>query len=155
MSSEKWSILLIVSIYILVPSILKLKKYVERDNLKLKVWLLTLPIIGALVFVLLTGGKNLDSLSFVDFFYWIGLTLLMWLPLAAVIFWGISFGRHTPPWEVSPTESEDNASELFDMALKIAKDKREGKDTSKQETKYKAQLKNFEETGDTKHPERW
>ena len=155
MCSEKWPIVLIVLIYVLVPLLLNSKKYVERGNLKLKVWLLTFPIIGALVFILLAEGKNLDSFSFVEFFYWIGMTLVMWLPMAAIVFWGRSFGRCTPPWEVSPGESDDNASELFDIALKIAKNKREGKDTSKQEKEYKAQLKNFEETGDTKHPERW
>ena len=39
------------------------------------------------------------------------------------MFLGRSFGKHAPPWEVSPGEASDNAGDLFDMALKIGKEK--------------------------------
>jgi dsRNA-specific ribonuclease len=63
------------------------------------------------------------------------------------VFLGRSFGKHAPLWEVSPGEASDNAGDLFDMALKIGKEKREGKNTSELQAEYEQKVKNFEETG--------
>ena len=44
-----------------------------------------------------------------------------------------------------PAKQDRIADELFDMALKVSKEKREGKDTSKQEAEYEQKLKDLEE----------
>lgn len=50
-------------------------------------------------------------------------------------------------WEKHPDEVDDDVSNLFDSAMNICKEKREGKNTSTKEAEYKRQMKDFEENG--------
>ena len=142
------SCLLIFLIYVLVPYLLKSKKFVERDNLKWIVWLGSFPVFGAIIFFdFFVGEKAYCYINLPNIFGWLGITLMFWLIMIPIVFLGRSFGKHVPPWEVSPSEASDNAGDLFEMALKIGKEKREGKDTSELQAKYEQKVKNFEETG--------
>ncbi len=142
------SYLLIFLIYVLVPYLLKSKKFVERDNLKWIVWLGSFPVFGVIIFFdFFVGEKAYCYINLPNIFGWLGITLMFWLIMIPIVFLGRSFGKHVPPWEVSPSEASDNAGDLFEMALKIGKEKREGKDTSELLAEYEQKLKNFEETG--------
>lgn len=142
------SCLLIFLIYVLVPYLLKSKKFVERDNLKWIVWLGSFPVFGAIIFFdFFVGEKAYCYINLPNIFGWLGITLMFWLIMIPIVFLGRSFGKHVPPWEVSPSEASDNAGDLFEMALKIGKEKREGKDTSELLAEYEQKVKNFEETG--------
>lgn len=50
-------------------------------------------------------------------------------------------------WEKPRGEIEDDVDDLFDSAMNICKEKREGKNTSTKEAEYKRQMKDFEENG--------
>ena len=142
------SCLLIFLIYVLVPYLLKSKKFVERDNLKWIVWLGSFPVFGVIIFFdFFVGEKAYCYINLPNIFGWLGITLMFWLIMIPIVFLGRSFGKHVPPWEVSPSEASDNAGDLFEMALKIGKEKREGKDTSELLAEYEQKVKNFEETG--------
>ena len=142
------SCLLIFLIYVLVPYLLKSKKFVERDNLKWIVWLGSFPVFGVIIFFdFFVGEKAYCYINLPNIFGWLGITLMFWLMMIPIVFLGRSFGKHVPPWEVSPSEASDNASDLFEMALKIGKEKREGKDTSELQAEYEQKVKNFEENG--------
>ncbi|MBR4785467.1 MAG: hypothetical protein IK012_09495 [Fibrobacter sp.] len=135
-------------IYVLVPYLLKSKKFVERDNLKWIVWLGSFPVFGVIIFFdFFVGEKAYCYINLPNIFGWLGITLMFWLIMIPIVFLGRSFGKHVPPWEVSPSEASDNAGDLFEMALKIGKEKREGKDTSELLAEYEQKVKNFEETG--------
>jgi len=141
-----WPFLWIILIYVFVPYLLKTKKFVERDNLKWIVWLGSFPVFGVILFIVFfIGEKAYCYINLPNIFSWLGITLLFWLMMLPIVFLGRSFGKHAPPWEVSPGEASDNAGELFDMAMKVGREKREGKDTSKQEAEYEQKLKNLEE----------
>ena len=143
------SCLLIFLIYVLVPYLLKSKKFVERDNLKWIVWLGSFPVFAVIIFFdFFVGEKAYCYINLPNIFGWLGITLMFWLIMIPIVFLGRSFGKHVPPWEVSPSEASDNAGDLFDMAMKIGKEKREGKDTSELQVEYEQKVKNFEETGD-------
>ena len=142
------SCLLIFLIYVLVPYLLKSKKFVERDNLKWIVWLGSFPVFGVIIFFdFFVGEKAYCYINLPNIFGWLGITLMFWLIMIPIVFLGRSFGKHVPPWEVSPSEASDNAGDLFEMALKIGKEKREGKDTSELQVEYEQKVKNFEENG--------
>ena len=142
------SYLLIFLIYVLVPYLLKSKKFVERDNLKWIVWLGSFPVFGVIIFFdFFVGEKAYCYINLPNIFGWLGITLMFWLIMIPIVFLGRSFGKHVPPWEVSPSEASDNAGDLFEMALKIGKEKREGKDTSELQVEYEQKVKNFEENG--------
>ena len=142
------SFLLIFLIYVLVPYLLKSKKFVERDNLKWIVWLGSFPVFGVIIFFdFFVGEKAYCYINLPNIFGWLGITLMFWLMMIPIVFLGRSFGKHVPPWEVSPSEASDNAGDLFEMALKIGKEKREGKDTSELQAEYEQKVKNFEENG--------
>ena len=142
------SCLLIFLIYVLVPYLLKSKKFVERDNLKWIVWLGSFPVFGVIIFFdFFVGEKAYCYINLPNIFGWLGITLMFWLIMIPIVFLGRSFGKHVPPWEVSPSEASDNAGDLFELALKIGKEKREGKDTSELLAEYEQKVKNFEETG--------
>ena len=57
------------------------------------------------------------------------------------------FHRDTNIWDNTNyhSEIEENIDDLFDMAMKVGREKREGKDTSKQEAEYEQKLKDLEE----------
>ena len=140
-----WPIIFIILIFVAIPFVLKSEKYIERENLKWKIWLISLPVFAALFFIeffCLDGFSNFDSSNILG---WLGLSLGVWLTLISVVFLGRSFRSK---WEVSPSEADDNADDIFDMAMKIGKEKREGKDTSELQVEYEQKVKNFEETGD-------
>ena len=142
------SCLLIFLIYVLVPYLLKSKKFVERDNLKWIVWLGSFPVFGVIIFFdFFVGEKAYCYINLPNIFGWLGITLMFWLIMIPIVFLGRSFGKHVPPWEVSPSEASDNAGDLFEMALKIGKEKREGKKTSELQAEYEQKVKNFEENG--------
>ena len=142
------SYLLIFLIYVLVPYLLKSKKFVERDNLKWIVWLGSFPVFGVIIFFdFFVGEKAYCYINLPNIFGWLGITLMFWLIMIPIVFLGRSFGKHVPPWEVSPSEASDNAGDLFEMALKIGKEKREGKKTSELQAEYEQKVKNFEENG--------
>jgi hypothetical protein len=142
------SFLLIFLIYVLVPYLLKSKKFVERDNLKWIVWLGSFPVFGVIIFFdFFVGEKAYCYINLPNIFAWLGITLMFWLMMIPIVFLGRSFGKHVPPWEVSPSEASDNAGDLFEMALKIGKEKREGKKTSELQAEYEQKVKNFEENG--------
>lgn len=141
-----WPIILILFIFFAIPSVLKLKKYIERENLKWKIWLSSLPVFCTLWFIEFFCGDDSSNFDLSNIFAWLGLTLSVWLTLIAVVFWGSS-GKYAPLWEKHPDEVEDDLSNLFDSAMGICKAKREGKNTSKQEAEYKRQLNDFEENG--------
>ena len=142
------SFLLIFLIYVLVPYLLKSKKFVERDNLKWIVWLGSFPVFGVIIFFdFFVGEKAYCYINLPNIFGWLGITLMFWLMMIPIVFLGRSFGKHVPPWEVSPSEASDNAGDLFEMALKIGKEKREGKKTSELQAEYEQKVKNFEENG--------
>lgn len=142
------SCLLIFLIYVLVPYLLKSKKFVERDNLKWIVWLGSFPVFGVIFFFdFFVGEKAYCYINLPNIFGWLGITLMFWLIMIPIVFLGRSFGKHVQPWEVSPSEADDNAGDLFEMALKIGKEKREGKDTSELLAEYEQKVKNFEENG--------
>ena len=142
------SCLLIFLIYVLVPYLLKSKKFVERDNLKWIVWLGSFPVFGVIIFFdFFVGEKAYCYINLPNIIGWLGITLMFWLMMIPIVFLGRSFGKHVPPWEVSPSEASDNAGDLFEMALKIGKEKREGKDTSELQAEYEQKVKNFEENG--------
>ena len=46
-----------------------------------------------------------------------------------------------------PAKQDRIADDLFDIAMKVGKEKREGKDTSELQAEYEQKLKNFEENG--------
>ena len=143
-----WPLLGIFLIYVFVPYLLKTKKFVDRGNLKWIVWLGSFPVFGVILFfVLFIGEKAYSYINLSNIFSWLGITLIFWLLELPIVFLGRSFGKHAPPWEVSPGEASDNAGDLFDMALKIGKEKREGKNTSELQAEYEQKVKNFEETG--------
>lgn len=143
-----WSLFWIYLIYILLPFLLKTKKFVERDNLKWIVWLGSFPVFGVILFFeFFIGEKAYCYINLPNIFNWLGITLLVWLIELPIVFLGRSFGKHASPWEVSPGDASDNAGDLFDMALKIGKEKREGKNTSELQAEYEQKVKNFEETG--------
>lgn len=71
---------------------------------------------------------------------------MFWLMLTPFIFLGRTAGRRGN-WENPPASADDCADELFDMALKIGKDKRDGKNTSEAEADYNRKLGNFNENG--------
>ena len=142
------SYLLIFLIYVLVPYLLKSKKFVERDNLKWIVWLGSFPVFAVIIFFdFFVGEKAYCYINLPNIFGWLGITLMFWLMMIPIVFLGRSFGKHVPPWEVSPREASDNAGDLFEMALKIGKEKREGKKTSELQAEYEQKVKNFEENG--------
>ena len=143
-----WPLLGIFLIYVFVPYLLKTKKFVDRGNLKWIVWLGSFPVFGVILFfVFFIGEKAYSHINLSNIFSWLGITLIFWLLELPIVFLGRSFGKHAPPWEVSPGEASDNAGDLFDMALKIGKEKREGKNTSELQAEYEQKVKNFEETG--------
>lgn len=143
-----WPLLGIFLIYVFVPYLLKTKKFVDRGNLKWIVWLGSFPVFGVILFfVFFIGEKAYSYINLSNIFSWLGITLIFWLLELPIVFLGRSFGKHAPPWEVSPGEASDNAGDLFDMALKIGKEKREGKNTSELQAEYEQKVKNFEETG--------
>lgn len=143
-----WSLFWIYLIYILLPFLLKTKKFVERENLKWIVWLGSFPVFGVILFFeFFIGEKAYCYINLPNIFNWLGITLLVWLIELPIVFLGRSFGKQAPPWEVSPGDASDNAGDLFDMALKIGKEKREGKNTSELQAEYEQKVKNFEETG--------
>ena len=143
-----WPLLGIFLIYVFVPYLLKTKKFVDRGNLKWIVWLVSFPVFGVILFfVFFIGEKAYSYINLSNIFSWLGITLIFWLLELPIVFLGRSFGKHAPPWEVSPGEASDNAGDLFDMALKIGKEKREGKNTSELQAEYEQKVKNFEETG--------
>ena len=143
-----WPLLGIFLIYVFVPYLLKTKKFVDRGNLKWIVWLGSFPVFGVILFfVFFIGEKAYSYINLPNIFNWLGITLLVWLIELPIVFLGRSFGKQAPPWEVSPGEASDNAGDLFDMALKIGKEKRDGKNTSELQAEYEQKVKNFEETG--------
>ena len=146
-----------MSLYILwlviIPLLLSRKKYIEREKPKLIFFLVSFPFCCLVFFMYFFIGEKACCFTKANIFNWLGCSLLAWLATVPVIFLGVKW-RHQR-WEKHLGEIQDDVDNLFDSAIKIAKDKREGKNTSKQEKEYKAQLKNFEETGDTEHPERW
>jgi hypothetical protein len=143
-----WPLLGIFLIYVFVPYLLKTKKFVDRGNLKWIVWLGSFPVFGVILFFeFFIGEKAYCYINLPNIFNWLGITLIFWLLELPIVFLGRSFGKHAPPWEVSPGEASDNAGDLFDMALKIGKENREGKNTSELQAEYEQKVKNFEETG--------
>lgn len=141
-----WPFLLYLLILFGMPFFLSRKKFIERDDLKWKVWLLLFPVFGILMFFELFTGAKCSRLDLAGVLSWIGITLMMWLIAIPVVFLGRCAGRREN-WENSPYSVEDNADALFDSALQIAKDKRLGRNTSEREAEYERQLKNFKETG--------
>ena len=142
-----WPVILIILIFVAIPSLLKSKEYIERENLKWKVWLISLPAFCALWFIEFFCGDDFSNFDLSSISAWLGLTLGVWLLMLPIVFLGRSFGKHVPPWEKSPDEVEDDLSNLFDSAMNICKEKREGKNTSTKEAEYKRQMKDFEENG--------
>ena len=140
-----WPVFLIILIFIAIPIGLESIEYIERENLKWKIWLISLPIFCALWFIEFFCGDNSSNFDLSNILGWLGLTLGTWLALISVVFLGRSFRSK---WEISPGEADDNAGDLFDMAMKIGKEKREGKDTTKSQAEYEQKVKNFEENGD-------
>ena len=141
-----WPVFLILLIFFAIPSLLKSKKYIEREDLKWKIWLMSLPVFCALWLIEFFCGDNSSNFDLSDILGWLGLTLGTWLLLISVVFFGSS-GRYAPRWEKHPREVDDDLSNLFDSAMAISKEKREGKNTSKKEAEYKRQLNDFEENG--------
>lgn len=141
-----WPFLLYLLILFGMPFFLSRKKFIERDDLKWKVWLLLFPVFGILMFFELFTGAKCSRLDLAGVLSWIGITLMMWLIAIPVVFLGRCAGRREN-WENSPASADDCADELFDMALKIGKDKRAGKNTSEAEADYNRKLGNFNENG--------
>ena len=86
-----WPIFFIILIFVAIPIVLKSEKYIERENLKWKIWLISLPVFAALFFIeffCLDGVSNFDSSNILG---WLGLTLGVWLTLISVVFLGRSF----------------------------------------------------------------
>ena len=142
-----WPVILIILIFVAIPSLLKSKEYIERENLKWKIWLISLPVFCALWFIEFFCGDDSSIFELSSISAWLGLTLGVWLLMLPIVFLGRSFGKHVLPWEKSPDEVEDDLSNLFDSAMNICKEKREGKNTSIKEAEYKRQLKDFKENG--------
>ena len=142
-----WPVILIILIFIAIPSLLKSKEYIEREKLKWKIWLISLPVFCALWFIEFFCRDDSNNFDLSNISAWLGLTLGVWLLMLPIVFLGRSFGKHALPWEKSPDEVEDDLSNLFDSAMNICKEKREGKNTSIKEAEYKRQLKDFKENG--------
>jgi hypothetical protein len=141
-----WPVFLIILIFFAIPLGLESIEYIERENLKWKIWLISLPIFCALWFIEFFCGNNSSNFDLSNILGWLGLTLGTWLLLILVVFFG-SAGKYAPPWEKHPSEVDDDLNNLFDSAMAICKEKREGKNTSKKEAEYKRQLNDFEENG--------
>lgn len=143
-----WPGLLLVLIITGVPTWLATKKFSERENLKWKVYLLLLPAICIVFFcVFFLGYKAYHDFSFEAVFGWLGLTILVW----AVLFPLFAFNCFSPRSSFDSrnysNEIENNIDDLFDMAMKIGKEKREGKNTSKQEAEYNRKVESLEKNG--------
>ena len=140
-----WPVILIILIFGAIPSLLKSKEYIERENLKWKVWLISLPAFCALWFIEFFCGDDSSNFDLSNILAWLGFTLGTWLVLIAVVFFGSS--GLSQRWEKHPDEVDDDVSNLFDSAMNICKEKREGKNTSTKEAEYKRQMKDFEDNG--------
>ena len=140
-----WPVILIILIFVAIPSLLKSKVYIERENLKWKVWLISLPAFCALWFIEFFCGDDSSNFDLSNILAWLGFTLGTWLVLIAVVFFGSS--GLSQRWEKHPDEVDDDVSNLFDSAMNICKEKRERKNTSTKEAEYKRQMKDFEENG--------
>jgi hypothetical protein len=59
------------------------------------------------------------------------------------------FRRDTNIWDNTNyhSEVEENIDDLFDMAMKVGREKREGKDTSKQEAEYNRKVESLDKNG--------
>ncbi|MBO7059721.1 MAG: hypothetical protein J6W54_01300 [Fibrobacter sp.] len=129
-----------------IPIWLSRKKYVEREKPKWIIFLLSLPISCLILFMcLFAGDKTYCSFTIENIFYWLGCSVLMWLVTVPVIFLGVKW-RHQR-WEKHLGEIQDDVDNLFDSAIKIAKDKRNGMDTSRQDAEYRDKFKDFEDNG--------
>ena len=129
-----------------IPIWLSRKKYVEREKPKWIIFLLSLPISCLILFMcLFAGDKTYCSFTIENIFNWLGCSVLMWLVTVPVIFLGVI--RRHQRWEKHLSEIQDDVDNLFDSAMNICKEKREGKNTSTKEAEYKRQMKDFEENG--------
>ena len=136
-----WPCLLFMLIITGVPVWLAKKKFSERENLKWKIWFISLPLFCIVLFIFGFCGKKADNFTFENVLGWLGVSILGWLlVMTPVVFL-------SSKCVVSPGEADDNAGELFEMALKIGKEKREGKKTSELQAEYEQKVKNFEENG--------
>ena len=138
-----------MSLYILwlviIPFLLSRKKYIERERPKRIILLLSAPICCLIVFVCFFTGEKACYFTLANIFGWLGCSLLMWLITVPVIFCGVAW--RSSRWEKTFGEVEDDMDNLFDSALKIAQDKRNGVDTSRQEAEYRDKFKDFEDNG--------
>jgi hypothetical protein len=132
---------------IIIPFLLSRKKYIEREKPRLIIFLLSLPLCCLIIFLCFFVGHKGCCFSFTkeDIFNWFGCSLLAWLATVPVIFWGAAW--RSPRWEKHIGEIEDDVDNLFDSAIKIAQNKRNGKDTSRQEAEYRDKLRDFENNG--------
>ena len=146
-----WPCLLFMLIITGVPVWLAKKKFSERENLKWKVYVLMLPAICLAFFCLLfCGEKAYYEFTLDGVFTWLGLTFFVWFVLLP--FFMIEpafFRRDTNIWDNTNyhSEVEENIDDLFDMAMKVGREKREGKDTSKQEAEYNRKVESLDKNG--------
>lgn len=144
--ARSWFVFAIFALFCVIPFLLKKKKYTERDGFRWKLWLALFPVCCGVDFFMLFVGEKACYFDLAGVLSWLGISLMLWLMLTPIIFLGRIAGCRGN-WENPPASADECGDELFDMALKIGKDKREGKNTSEAEADYNRKLKNFNENG--------
>jgi hypothetical protein len=133
-----WPFLVALLLPFVLSFALNGKRHGKYESLKWKIWFLLLPLYAGMFFIdFFVFSKDYFSYRAVDFLFWIGVTIVFWLYALMPIFYRI---RERKIWWGSDWQSsgriEDNISDHFDLAMKITKEKREGKDTSAKEKLY-------------------
>ena len=126
---------------------LGLKTYSERENVQWKICLWMIPVVLVIVFAdyFFVGETNDFSAS--NLFCWLGLSLLCWLILSFVIvFWCSQYRRTNTQKEI-----DENIDDVFDMAMRVGKENREGKNTSMELAEYEQKVNDLEENDYMKH----
>ena len=122
---------------------LSLKTYSEKENTQWKICLWMIPIVLGIVFVdyFFVGDANDFSLS--NLFCWLGLSLLCWLFVCLIIVLG--FSKHNR--RNTQRKIDENIDDVFDMAMRVGKENREGKDVSIQKVEYEQKVNDLEKNG--------
>ncbi len=132
-----WPFLVALLLPFVLSFALNGKRHGKYESLKWKIWFLLLPLYAGMFFIdFFVFSKDYFSYRAVDFLFWIGVTIVFWLYALMPIFYRV---RERNMWgEVwqSSSSIDDNITAHFDLAMKIAKEKREGKDTSEREKLY-------------------
>lgn len=126
---------------------LGLKTYSERENVQWKICLWMIPVVLVIVFAdyFFVGKTNDFSAS--NLFCWLGLSLVCWLIVTFIVFYGFSkYCRKNNQREI-----DENIDDVFDMAMRVGKENREGKNTSMELAEYEQKVNDLEENDYMKH----